>query len=123
MCGLAGIHHRDGAPVDSAALLRMREQMHLRGPDGAGLWLDPAGGMGLAHRRLAILDLSPRGARGVMFHTLQRLWYRLLVDAKLMQVEWLARRNGWSIRQALREVLGIQLPEHPGEPDSRGGKR
>ena len=63
MCGLAGIHHRDGAAVDSAALLRLREQMHLRGPDGAGLWLDPAGGVGLAHRRLAILDLSERGAQ------------------------------------------------------------
>jgi len=123
MCGLAGIHHHDGAAVDSAALLRMRESMRVRGPDGAGLWLDPAGGMGLAHRRLAILDLSERGARGVIFHILQRLWYRLLVGAKLMQVELLAQRNVWSIRRALREVLGIQLPEHPGEPDSRGGKR
>jgi len=63
MCGLAGIHHSEGAAVDSAALLRMREYMHTRGPDGAGLWLDPAGGMGLAHRRLAILDLSERGAQ------------------------------------------------------------
>ncbi|MCK9367478.1 MAG: asparagine synthase (glutamine-hydrolyzing) [Metallibacterium scheffleri] len=63
MCGLAGIHHRDGAPVDSAALLRMREHMQTRGPDGAGLWLDPRGGLGLAHRRLAILDLSETGAQ------------------------------------------------------------
>ena len=63
MCGLAGIHCGDGAPVDSAALLRMREHMHARGPDGAGLWLDPRGGLGLAHRRLAILDLSARGAQ------------------------------------------------------------
>ncbi|MDE2464399.1 MAG: hypothetical protein KGO02_11885 [Alphaproteobacteria bacterium] len=122
MCGLAGIHDRDGAPVDSAALLRLREQMHLRGPDGAGLWLDPAGGMGLAHRRLAILILNSRGARGVMFHTLQRLWYRLLAGAKLMQVELLSQRNVWSIRRVLGELLGIQLPEHPGEPDSRGGE-
>jgi len=63
MCGLAGIFHRDGATIDNAALLRMRESMHVRGPDGAGLWLDPAGGIGLAHRRLAILDLSERGAQ------------------------------------------------------------
>ncbi len=63
MCGLAGIHHNDGAPVDSAALLRMREHMHTRGPDGAGLWLDPRGGLSLAHRRLAILDLSTAGAQ------------------------------------------------------------
>lgn len=63
MCGLAGIHYGDGAPVDTAALLRMREQMHLRGPDGEGLWLDPRGGLSLAHRRLAILDLSEHGAQ------------------------------------------------------------
>ena len=63
MCGLAGIHYGDGAPVDTAALLRMREHMHARGPDGAGLWLDPRGGFGLAHRRLAILDLSAAGAQ------------------------------------------------------------
>ena len=63
MCGLAGIHYGNGAPVDTAALLRMREQMRLRGPDGEGLWLDARGGLGLAHRRLAILDLSAAGAQ------------------------------------------------------------
>ena len=63
MCGLAGIHHSDGAPVDGEVLLRMREHMHARGPDDAGLWLDPSGGLGLAHRRLAILDLSEAGAQ------------------------------------------------------------
>jgi asparagine synthase (glutamine-hydrolysing) len=63
MCGLAGIFEHDGAPVDSAALMRMREAMLLRGPDSAGMWLDPDGGVGLAHRRLAIIDLTERGAQ------------------------------------------------------------
>ncbi|MHB1873205.1 MAG: asparagine synthase (glutamine-hydrolyzing) [Steroidobacteraceae bacterium] len=63
MCGLAGIRTYDNAPADTVALLRMREYMQARGPDGAGLWLDPRGGLGLAHRRLAILDLSERGAQ------------------------------------------------------------
>jgi asparagine synthase (glutamine-hydrolysing) len=31
------------------------------GPDDTGLWCDPAAGLALAHRRLAILDLSPAG--------------------------------------------------------------
>ncbi len=63
MCGLAGIYCSDGAPVDTASLLRMRDFMHARGPDGAGFWIDPRGGLGLAHRRLAILDLSETGAQ------------------------------------------------------------
>lgn len=63
MCGLAGIHTSDGASVDSESLTSMREQMRSRGPDGAGLWLDPHGELGFAHRRLAILDLSETGAQ------------------------------------------------------------
>jgi asparagine synthase (glutamine-hydrolysing) len=35
----------------------------VRGPDGSGLWLDPAGDLGLAHRRLAIRDLDARAAQ------------------------------------------------------------
>ena len=43
MCGIAGIfaHGRAAAPVDEAELLRIRERMLKRGPDGAGMWLSP----------------------------------------------------------------------------------
>lgn len=63
MCGIAGIfaYDTDAAPVDEALLLRMREQMRARGPDGAGLWKSADGRIGLAHRRLAIIDLSQGG--------------------------------------------------------------
>jgi asparagine synthase (glutamine-hydrolysing) len=65
MCGLAGIfaysHHAPA--VDSDELLRIREQMIRRGPDGAGLWLSPDQRVGLAHRRLAIIDLTPEAAQ------------------------------------------------------------
>lgn len=65
MCGIAGIfaYSDSGSVVDREALLRMREHMANRGPDGAGLWLHGQGRVGLAHRRLAILDLGEGGAQ------------------------------------------------------------
>ncbi|MGB4334136.1 MAG: hypothetical protein WBJ41_04770 [Chromatiaceae bacterium] len=65
MCGLAAIvaYHAEAPPVEAAELLRMRERMLARGPDGAGLWIADQHRVGLAHRRLAIIDLSARGAQ------------------------------------------------------------
>ena len=65
MCGLNGIfaHAEQSPPVDGAELLRTREHMIKRGPDGAGLWLSADQRVGLAHRRLAIIDLSAGGAQ------------------------------------------------------------
>ena len=66
MCGIAGIIGR----VDEhkvAALRRMSDAMVHRGPDGSGMWISEPDSRGwgalLAHRRLAILDLSPAGAQ------------------------------------------------------------
>ncbi|HTQ81061.1 MAG TPA: asparagine synthetase B, partial [Thermoanaerobaculia bacterium] len=50
-------------PVDREELLKTREAMSARGPDGAGVWFSDDGQIGLASRRLAILDLSPAGAQ------------------------------------------------------------
>ena len=60
MCGLAGIFaYRTGSPpISDGELLRMREAMVTRGPDGAGLWISEDRQVGLAHRRLAIIDTS-----------------------------------------------------------------
>jgi asparagine synthase (glutamine-hydrolysing) len=65
MCGLTAIFsYGDNAPnVDEAELLRMREAMIARGPDGAGSWLSDNKRVGLAHRRLAIIDVGPTGAQ------------------------------------------------------------
>lgn len=59
MCGIAGILNLDGGPASPAVLVRMSETIIHRGPDGQGHWND--GPVGLAHRRLAIIDLSPAG--------------------------------------------------------------
>ncbi|MEK7821024.1 MAG: asparagine synthase (glutamine-hydrolyzing), partial [Pseudomonadota bacterium] len=65
MCGIAAqFAYRPAAPpVARASLLAVREAMAARGPDGAGLWLSDDGRVGLAHRRLAIIDLSDQGAQ------------------------------------------------------------
>src|SRR5437867_9854711 len=64
MCGLAAIFsYRDGPPVDESELLKIRDRMISRGPDGAGTWISEDRRIGLAHRRLAIVDLSPSGAQ------------------------------------------------------------
>ena len=39
----------------------MAKAVEHRGPDDDGVWIDPEAGIGLAHRRLAIVDLSPHG--------------------------------------------------------------
>lgn len=65
MCGLAAIYqyHRDSGPVSREELVAVRDAMTPRGPDGAGLWISNDGRIGLAHRRLAILDLSEAGTQ------------------------------------------------------------
>lgn len=59
MCGIAGIFHLKQAPVSPVILKRMTDIIAHRGPDGEGHYCD--GPIGLGHRRLAIIDLSPAG--------------------------------------------------------------
>ncbi|MGD9583386.1 MAG: asparagine synthase (glutamine-hydrolyzing) [Lysobacterales bacterium] len=65
MCGLNAIYayHPSAPPVDRGELLRVRDRMRARGPDGEGAWYSPDGRVGLGHRRLAIIDISERGAQ------------------------------------------------------------
>lgn len=65
MCGIAGslISRNCAAQVDPDRLSRVRDHMRPRGPDGAGTWISADHRVGLAHRRLAIIDLSERAAQ------------------------------------------------------------
>ncbi|HKT40819.1 MAG TPA: XrtA/PEP-CTERM system amidotransferase [Rhodanobacteraceae bacterium] len=57
MCGIAGIvTSRQGDGINQNILVAMRDALHHRGPDEAGLYLGE--GVGLGHRRLSIIDLS-----------------------------------------------------------------
>jgi len=64
MCGIAGLVLLDGAPVSPAVLQRMTDAVAHRGPDGQGHWIE--GNVGLGHRRLAIIDLSPAGRQPML---------------------------------------------------------
>ncbi|HEX6113700.1 MAG TPA: XrtA/PEP-CTERM system amidotransferase [Geminicoccaceae bacterium] len=57
MCGFVGIFDPQGtAPIDRLLLERMNRAQTHRGPDGEGMHVAP--GIGLAHTRLAIIDLA-----------------------------------------------------------------
>ncbi len=58
MCGISGELRFDGRPADLGAIQRMSEALERRGPDHGGSYSD--GPLGLGHRRLAVIDLSPR---------------------------------------------------------------
>ena len=64
MCGIAGIIHLNGSPVSPVSLKAMTDAIVHRGPDGEGQWIE--GNIGLGHRRLAIIDLSPAGHQPMM---------------------------------------------------------
>lgn len=68
MCGIAGygMLSAQSSAIDHSLLVRMHEAIAHRGPDGFGVWIDQQRGMGLAHRRLSIVDLSPAGSQPML---------------------------------------------------------
>jgi asparagine synthase (glutamine-hydrolysing) len=59
MCGILGVCNRGGEAVPANLLKRMTDVISHRGPDSEGHYTD--GPIGLGHRRLSIIDLSPSG--------------------------------------------------------------
>lgn len=59
MCGIVGILNFNSKPASTVILRKMTNEIAHRGPDGEGQYVD--GPVGLGHRRLAIIDLSPAG--------------------------------------------------------------
>ena len=70
MCGIAGIVRSDGAPVDRELVARMNEAIRHRGPDDDGFYFSD--GVGLAMRRLSIIDLKS-GQQPIHNHGSHRL--------------------------------------------------
>ena len=71
MCGILGIVDRRSLAQEIA--IQMRDSLQHRGPDDEGMWQSEDRTVSLGHRRLAIIDLSPRGHQP-MSDSSGRLW-------------------------------------------------
>lgn len=58
MCGIVGIHRKDGRPVDAPLLDAMTATLGHRGPDDTGHWFSHDRTTAFGHRRLSIIDLA-----------------------------------------------------------------
>ncbi|MDQ2993887.1 MAG: asparagine synthase (glutamine-hydrolyzing) [Pseudomonadota bacterium] len=92
MCGIAGIvAFNESNSVDETILTKMRDTMIHRGPDGAANWISADRKVGLAHRRLSIIDLSTAAAQpmcnedGTVWITLNGEIYNHVVLRKDLQ--------------------------------------
>ena len=71
MCGITGFVASGGARSADALATTVRAlacAIAHRGPDDHGVWVDPAHGVALGHRRLSIVDLSPAGHQPMSSH-------------------------------------------------------
>ena len=66
MCGIAGKYDLK-AEVSVNDLEKMSSALKHRGPDGEGFWINETKNLGLAHRRLAVIDVGPEGNQPMHF--------------------------------------------------------
>jgi asparagine synthase (glutamine-hydrolysing) len=125
MCGIAGFLGGPWVrqPDETARILkRMGDALVLRGPDGEGFWHDPEQGIALAHRRLAVVDLSPAGAQPMASSSVR---YVISFNGEIynhpqlrsrLGVDWrgtsdtevlLAGFDAWGIRPTLEASVGM----------------
>ncbi len=67
MCGIAGIISQNKNLVHPRSLKIMSDVLAHRGPDGEGQWINPTNNVGLAHRRLSVIDLSTAAAQPMQY--------------------------------------------------------
>jgi asparagine synthase (glutamine-hydrolysing) len=66
MCGIAGLiapNLTGNEAALRAAAAAMADALAHRGPDGWDIWVQSDAGLAFAHRRLAVIDLTPTGAQ------------------------------------------------------------
>ncbi len=108
MCGIAGFLQPGPLTQPERLLGAMTGALVHRGPDDEGFWWDAAAGVGLGHRRLAILDLSPSGRQPMV--SASGRWV-LVFNGELYNHEALRRRlegeghPGWRGRSDTEVLL------------------
>ena len=98
MCGIAGLVSLDGQPITKCdgRLHAMSRLIAHRGPDGHGVWSDARQACGLAHRRLAIIDLSPSGHQPMVAPSGSAITYNGEIYNYVELMDQL--RDGWTFR-------------------------
>src|SRR3990170_7990137 len=113
MCGIAGrINFLSGVPVEAALIQRMCGLLAHRGPDGEGTYVN--GPVGLGHRRLAIIDLSPAGHQP-MSNEDGSIW--IVFNGEIYNFQQLRERlirKGYSFRSASDTEVIVRLYEDKG---------
>lgn len=130
MCGIAGFISSGGQhmrPDATTTVSAMADRIRHRGPNDFGAWSDPDSGYAVAHRRLAILDLSAAGHQPM--HSCSGRWViayngevynhpelRLQLEAARVAPEWrghsdtetlLAAVEAWGLQETLRQSVGM----------------
>lgn len=82
MCGICGFIAPQGVSTAEAEsdLRSMADRLKHRGPDAEGYWIDAELGVGLGHRRLAVIDLTPTGHQPM---TSQSGRYELILNGEI----------------------------------------
>lgn len=75
MCGIAGIINLDTRAVSVAVLKKMTDAIAHRGPNGECHWVNANSNVGLGHRRLSVIDLSPAAAQPMHYHNRYSIVY------------------------------------------------
>lgn len=104
MCGITGLINLDGDPVSPVILKKMTDAVAHRGPDSEGSWVE--GNVGLGHRRLAIIDLSPAGHQPMISadHRYVLVYNGEIYNYRELRAE-LAARGYWFRSQTDTEVV------------------
>lgn len=128
MCGVAGVFGGSFSPIQFERVLKqMGKVIEHRGPDDSGIWFDCDAFVGLAHRRLSILDLSSTGhqpmlsasGRFVMAYNgeiYNHLELREELEKRNRAPDWrghtdteslLAAFECWGMEATLRKIVGM----------------